>query len=163
MPRTDRLLVISWFLLLLVGLIGVVAPLLPGSILSLAWLILIHRSWAYEIPTTWLVVFALLVVIANIIDYYLPIRGTKKYGWTKAWTNGSILGMVAGIFLFPPLGMIIGPFVGAFVGEYLAVEGTGDKAIRSARGAFVGFLLTTGFKIILGWWMLVYAIQLVWK
>lgn len=58
--------------------------------------------------------------------------------------------MIAGLFVFPPFGMIIGPFAGAFIGEYMAAEGTGDKALKSARGSFVGFLLTTGFKLVVG-------------
>ena len=60
------------------------------------------------------------------------------------------MGMIAGLFVFPPFGMIVGPFVGAFIGEYLAVEGSGEKAFKSARGSFVGFLLTTGFKLVVG-------------
>ena len=72
-------------------------------------------------------------MIANIVDYYLPIWGTKKYGGTKAGVTGSTIGMIAGLFVLPPVGMIVGPFVGAFIGEYLAAEGTGQKALRSAR------------------------------
>ena len=162
MPRLDRVLVISGFLCLILWLIGSVAPLLPGLILSFLWLLLIHRTSTYQIPSSWLIIFGVLVVVANIIDYFLPIRGTKKYGGSKAWTRGSLIGMIAGLFAFPPLGMIIGPFIGAFVGEYLAVDGTGEKALRSARGSFVGFLLTTGYKIILWWWILWYVISILW-
>ena len=124
---------ISGFLCLLVGLIGAVAPMLPGSFLSFVGLLLIHFTGMYQIPTTWLIIFAILVVIANVVDYYLPIWGTKKYGGTKAGVTGSTIGMIAGLFVLPPIGMIVGPFVGAFIGEYLAAEGTGQKALRSAR------------------------------
>lgn len=161
MPRFDRVLIISGFLCLVLWLIGIVAPLLPWSILSLLGLLLIHWTDMYQISSTWLSIFIVLVVLATIVDYYLPIRGTKKYGGSKAGTNGSLLGMIIGLFAFPPLGMIIGPFVGAFVGEYLAANGTGQKALRSARGSFVGFLITTGYKIILWGWMLGYALYLV--
>lgn len=162
MLRLDRILVILGFLCLIAGLIGAVTPMMPGSILSLVGLLLIHFSGAYQVPTTWIVVFIVLVVLANIVDYYLPIWWTKKYGGTKAGVTGSTIGMIAGLFIFPPFGMIVGPFAGAFIGEYLAAEGTGQKALRSARGAFVGFLLTTGFKLVVGWRMLIYAAQLVW-
>lgn len=162
MPTLDRILVVAGFLALIIGLIWAIAPLLPGSILSLVGLLLIHFTGTYQIPTTWIVVFVILVVLANIVDYYLPIWWTKKYGGTKAGVTGSTIGMIAGLFVFPPFGMIIGPFAGAFIGEYMAAEGTGDKALKSARGSFVGFLLTTGFKLVVGWRMLIYAVQLVW-
>ena len=161
MPLLDRILIISGFLCLIAGLIGAIAPMMPGSILSLFGLLLIHWTGTYQVPTTWIVVFIILVVLANIVDYYLPIWWTKKYGGTKAGVTGSTIGMIAGLFVFPPFGMILWPFVGAFIGEYMAAEGTGDKALKSARWSFVGFLLTTGFKLVVGWRMLIYAIQLV--
>jgi uncharacterized protein len=136
--------------------------MIPWSILSLIGLLLIHFSSAYQVPTTWIVVFIVLVVLANIVDYYLPIWWTKKYGGTKAGVTGSTVGMIVWLFIAPPFGMIIGPFAGAFIGEYMATEGRGDKALKSARGSFVGFLLTTGFKLVVGWRILIYAIQLVW-
>ena len=162
MPRLDRVLVISGFLCLIAGLIGAVAPMMPWSVLSLVGLLLIHFTGIYQVPTTWIVIFIVLVVLANIVDYYLPIWWTKKYGGTKAGVTGSTIGMIVWLFIIPPLGMIIGPFAGAFIGEYMAAEGTGDKALKSARGSFIGFLLTTGFKLVVGWRMLIYAAQLVW-
>lgn len=158
----DRILIIFWIFSLVVWLLGAVLPLLPGSILSLIGLLLIHFTDTYQIPTTWIIIFIILVILANIVDYYLPIWGTKQYGWTKAGVIGSTLGMMSGIFLFPPLGMIVLPFVGAFLWEYLITKSSKRKALRSAWWSFVGFLLTTGYKVILGGWMLVYAIQVIW-
>lgn len=162
MPRLDRVLMIVGFICLIIGLLGAVLPLLPGSILSMIWLLLIHITKSYQIPNTWLIVFVILVILANLVDYYLPIWWTKQYGWTKAGITGSTIGMIAGIFLFPPLGMIILPFVGAFLWEYLITKSSKCKALRSAWWSFVWFLLTTGYKVILGGWMLIYGIQLVW-
>jgi uncharacterized protein YqgC (DUF456 family) len=56
-------------------------------------------------------------------------------------------GLVAGLFFFPPWGLIIGPFVGAFIGELMDGASKG-KALKVALMSFVGFLLTTGMKII---------------
>jgi uncharacterized protein YqgC (DUF456 family) len=56
-------------------------------------------------------------------------------------------GLIAGLFFFPPAGLIIGPFVGAFIGELMEGASKG-KAFKVALMSFVGFLLTTGMKII---------------
>jgi uncharacterized protein YqgC (DUF456 family) len=58
--------------------------------------------------------------------------------------------------------MIVLPFVGAFLGEYLIAKSTGQKALRSARWSFVGFLIGTGYKLILCGWMIVWAAQQIW-
>ena len=55
--------------------------------------------------------------------------------------------MIAGLFFFPPWGLVIGPFIGAFVGEMMAHASTG-KALKVALMSFIGFLLTTGMKIV---------------
>lgn len=161
MPLSDILLLIAGFVALIVGLLGVVLPLLPGSFLSLLGILLIHWTGSFHLPSWWLWLFIWLTMLAQLIDYYLPIWWTKKYGGTKAGITGSTLGMIAGIFVLPPWGMIILPFVGAFLGEYFIAQWTREQALQSARGAFVWFLLTTGFKIILWWWMLLYAIFMV--
>ncbi|MDZ7808636.1 MAG: DUF456 domain-containing protein [Gracilimonas sp.] len=57
-----------------------------------------------------------------------------------------LLGLIAGIF-FPPIGFVVGPLVGAFVGELIAGQKS-DRALRSALGAFAGFMAATGLKVI---------------
>ena len=87
-----------------------------------------------------------------VLDYVVPIWGTKKLGGTKEGVRGSTLGLFAGLiitFIFPIgfIAVLLGPFIGAYLGEKNA--GTEDhKAWRSAFGSFVGFLLGTGIKTI---------------
>lgn len=162
MSFVDRTLISFGFLSLLIGLIGSVAPILPWPALSLIWLLLIQRTTRYQFSRDWIIIFAVLVVISMIIDYFLPIWWTKKYWGTQAGVTGSTLGMIAGIFFLPPFGMIILPFVGAFLWEYMISNSTGQKALRSARWSFVGFLIGTGYKLILCGWMIVWAAQQIW-
>lgn len=162
MSIIDRILIIFWILSLITWLIGSVAPILPWPALSVIGLLLIQFTTNYQFSWAWIILFSVLVVASMIVDYYLPIWWTKKYWGTQAGVIGSTLGMVSGIFLFPPLGMIVLPFVGAFLWEYLMNNSTGQKALRSARWSFVGFLLGTGYKLILCGRMLVWAIWQMW-
>ena len=74
--------------------------------------------------------------------------GTKYSGGSK-WGNwGCAVGTVAGIFVFPPWGILLGPFVGAFVGELLGGKASGD-ALKAGFGAFAGFLLSVVLKVTL--------------
>jgi uncharacterized protein YqgC (DUF456 family) len=74
-------------------------------------------------------------------------------------------GLIAGLFFFPPWGLIIGPFIGAFIGELMESASKG-KALKVALMSFVGFVLTTGMKIIYGgilmFMIIKEVIQLIW-
>ncbi len=143
----DYALVIVGFLLMVVGVLGCILPVIPGPPLSYGGLILLELTDFADFSATFLVVFALIAVAVTILDYFVPIWGTKRYGGTKYGSWGATVGVVLGIFLFPPLGIIILPFVGAVVGE--SIKGSDFNAsLRAGFGSFVGFLMGTGIKLI---------------
>ncbi len=135
--------------LVLVGFIGSILPIIPGPPISWAGLLLLKwtdyvndHGAAYE-NTLWILLF--FVILVTILDYVVPIMGTKKYGGSKRGVWGATIGVVVGLF-FGPLGIIIGPFLGAYIGEIT----TGKKereALRAAWGSFMGFLLGVGLKL----------------
>ncbi|HKK40234.1 MAG TPA: DUF456 domain-containing protein [Cryomorphaceae bacterium] len=134
-------------LFLIIGLLGAILPVLPGPILSWVGILILHFTDYAEYTTTFLVVSALIVIAITVLDYFIPIWGTKKFGGTKAGVTGSTVGLIVGLF-FPPLGLIIGPFAGALIGEILANRKEFKKALKSATGSFLGFLVGTGLKLI---------------
>lgn len=153
----DILLVILAVICGIIGLAGTVLPILPGPPISFVGLLLIQwsRFAEYSAPLLW--ILGILTLLISILDTIAPVWMTRRYGGSKAATNGSLLGMLAGLFLFPPFGMIVGPFVGAFLGE-LSVHRDARHALRIAFLSFIAFLLTTGFKLILCGIMLYYII-----
>lgn len=135
--------------LVLVGFLGSVLPIIPGPPISWAGLLLLKwthyvddHGAAYE-NALWILLF--FVILVTILDYVVPIMGTKKYGGSKRGVWGATIGVVVGLF-FGPLGIIIGPFLGAYIGEI--TTGKKDKdALRAAWGSFMGFLLGVGLKL----------------
>lgn len=141
----DIFLIIAGIILLLVAFAGCFLPVLPGPPLAFGALILLHFTTITDVPYEVLWTMAGLALIATILDYIVPVWGTRKFGGSKAGERGSIAGVIVGLFL-GPLGIIIGPFFGALAGELLS--GTpGDRAFRSAIGSFIGFLLGVGLKL----------------
>ena len=141
----DILLIIAGIILLLVAFAGCFLPVLPGPPLAFGALILLHFTTVTDVPSEVLWSMAGLALIVTILDYVVPVWGTRKFGGSKAGERGAIAGVIVGLFL-GPLGIIIGPFFGALAGELLS--GTpGDKAFRSAIGSFIGFLLGVGLKL----------------
>ncbi len=155
----DIFLIILASLCLIVGLTGSVLPVLPGPPVSWLALLFIHFSSYANYSFTFLAVSALIMVAITLLDFYIPIWGTKKLGGTKAGVWGCTIGLLVGIFLFPPIGIIIGPFVGAFIGELIANQEDTKKAFKSALGSFAGFLLGTGLKLIYGGFVAYYFIK----
>ena len=143
----DYVLVILGFLLMVVGVLGCVLPVIPGPPLSYGGLILLHLSDFADFSASFLIIFAIVAIAVTILDYFVPIWGTRRYGGTKYGSWGATIGVVLGIFFFPPLGIIILPFVGAVVGE--SMKGADFNAsLRAGFGSFMGFLMGTGIKLI---------------
>jgi hypothetical protein len=93
------------------------------------------------------------------MDYFLPSLLTKHFGGSRSATIGSFLGLLVGIFFFPPFGLILGSFLGAFIGELINNNANGLKAFNVALGAFVAFIVGTGAKLVVSSMMLFYAIR----
>ena len=143
----DTLLIILALVFGIVGLLGAVLPALPGAPLSYIGLLLLLPCEGADISSVTLWVTGVFLVIVSILDYIAPAWLTNLSGGGKQATRGSMAGLVAGLFFFPPWGLIVGPFVGAFIGELMEGSSKG-KALKVALMSFVGFLLTTGLKII---------------
>jgi len=141
----EILLIILGFCFLVVGLVGCVLPAIPGPPLSFAALLLIHVTRFSDFSNNFLVIAGIVVIAVTVIDYIIPVWGTKKWGGSRAGVIGSVIGLLGGLF-FPPWGIIAGPFAGAVVGELVSGRNAKD-AIRSGFGSFVGFIFGTVMKL----------------
>ncbi|HOI48358.1 MAG TPA: DUF456 domain-containing protein [Prolixibacteraceae bacterium] len=143
----DYFLIALGIVLLVAGIAGCVLPVLPGPPLNYAALLLLHVTSAYQFTTRFLITWAVITTVVYLLDYIIPAWGTKKFGGSRRGIWGSVIGLVAGLFFFPPFGIIIGPFVGAVIGELTLGKQAAD-ALKSGFGSFAGFLLATLLKLI---------------
>ena len=97
----EILLLIGIVSLLLIGLIGSVIPSLPGPLLAYFALLLYH-FFINKIYDNSLIMIGIGVFIISIIDYFLQIYAVRLAGGDKYAIRGSVIGIVLGIFLFPP-------------------------------------------------------------
>lgn len=143
----DYFLIIIGVIFTLTGILGCVLPMLPGPPINYAALLVLHFTSAYQFTAKFLIIWAVVSFVVVILDYLIPIWGTKKFGGSKQGVWGSVIGLVAGLFIFPPFGIIIGPFAGAVIGELIAGKETG-AAFKSGFGSFIGFLAGTLIKLV---------------
>ena len=154
----EIVLVIIAFILMGAGLLGAVVPILPGPPLSYIGILLMKWSGYGNFSPLFLGVWAGITVGVTIMDYFLPSLLTKRFGGSRAAAIGSFLGILAGILIFPPWGMIIGPFFGALIGELINNHKNSSQAFKAALGAFLAFIVGSGAKLIVSSLILFYAV-----
>jgi len=142
----EWLLIIIGFLLNGLGILGCVVPGLPGPILS--WLSLLLFLFIPGSDIGWLTLSftGVLMAIISVLDYWIPILGAKKFGSTRQGMLGGAIGIMVGLFVLPPIGIIIGPLAGTIIGDLVAGKDL-SSAFNSGMGALVGFVVGTLMKL----------------
>lgn len=148
----EWLIILLGALLIAGGLIGCIIPVLPGPPISYSGLLLLQLTEKAPFSTETLMIWLGVTIFVTVLDYIVPVWGTRKYGGTKKGVWGSIIGLIVGIFFFPPIGILVGPFAGAIIGELVAGKNSND-AFRAGFGSFIGLLAGTLLKLIASAWM----------
>lgn len=100
-----------------VGLVGVIVPVLPGSLLVLA--AVLFWAWDLGVSTGWIVfaVATTFIALGSIVKYVVPGRRLKENGIPgSTLVLGGMLGVV-GFFVIPVVGLVIGFVVGVYLAE----------------------------------------------
>ena len=145
------------------GLIGCVIPIIPG--IPLNYMALLLLQYAKEEPVfskSFLIKFAFYSIIVFLLEYMLPIFGAKLYGTTKRGIWGAVIGMIIGIFIIPPVGMILGLLLGAIIGE-LSAGKKSSLALKAGFATFLGSMMATFIKLSLSLLMTFYFFSSLFK
>jgi uncharacterized protein YqgC (DUF456 family) len=132
-------------LAIIVGLVGIVVPLLPGLILCWAgvvvWALFGGAGWG-----RWPVLAAAtgLAVAGTVIKYVLPGRNLKRAGVPNlSLFVGGVLGVI-GFFVVPIVGLVLGFILGVWLAERLRLR-NGRAAWESTKHA----LKATGLSMLI--------------
>jgi len=133
-------------LLTISGIVGCILPFIPGPPLNYAALLVLLLTDRNIFDSTFLLIWLIITIAVTLLDYYVPVWGTKKFGGSSKGVWGATLGLLTGIFFFPPFGIIAGPFIGAVLGELLSGKQL-NVALKSGLGSFIGFIAGTVMKL----------------
>lgn len=138
--------------LILLGLAGTVLPMLPGTVL--VWAGIVLGAWIDDFtrvgPAT-VVVVSVLALVAWALDYVAGLMGARKAGASKQALVGAAAGTVLGLFM-GLVGVLFMPLVGAAVGEYLAQKDEA-RALHVGVATWIGIMVGLVAKVVLAFIM----------
>jgi uncharacterized protein YqgC (DUF456 family) len=129
-----------------VGLVGIVVPLLPGTLLVLGAI----AVWAVveQNVAAWVTlgVVAALLAASTLIKYLWPVRRMRAADVsTRSLAAGAVLGII-GFFVIPVLGLVIGFVLGVYLAE-LVNRRDHRVAWTSTVHALKGVALSVGVEL----------------
>ncbi|HWR74628.1 MAG TPA: DUF456 domain-containing protein [Bacteroidales bacterium] len=141
----DYVLLALAIIMMIVGIAGCLLPVLPGPPLTYLGLVVLHFTKFGPVSTNLFIILGVVAIVVTVIDYIVPIWGTRQFGGSKYGMRGAAVGLVIGLFL-GPFGIIAGPFIGAVVGEMLFKDDI-KYALKAGFGSLLGFLTGVGLKL----------------
>jgi uncharacterized protein len=161
---TMNLEVLYWIVIVVmaVGVIGTIAPMIPGVSLILGaivvWLIATGFS-AFSLPILAAIV---ILILGLVVEYLAAYLGARQFGASNWAQIGAVVGLLVGLFgLLPALplggpiiGVLVGPVLGAFIGEFLYRRSLpfGSRAMQSLRacvGVIIGTLIGNVIEVVI--------------
>lgn len=146
------LLWILAFALIVAGIVGTVLPLLPGTLL--VWAGIVLGAWIDDFTRVgWgtLTIITILAIAAWVLDYVAGLLGAKKAGASRWAIVGAALGTIAGIFM-GLVGVLFMPLVGAVIGELIARR-SAPGAVKVGIATWLGVILGLIAKVVIAFVM----------
>jgi uncharacterized protein len=141
---------------IVVGLVGVVVPALPG--LLLVWGAVLVWALVERTAAAWVLLAAAtaLVAVSQVVKYLVPSRRMRAAGVpTVSLAAGGLVGAV-GFFLIPVVGAFLGFVLGVYLAERLrlgnhALAWSSTRHALKAAGLSILIELAAGLLIASAW------------
>lgn len=133
-----------------IGLVGVVVPMLPGSLLVVAAILL----WALDLGSaggwTTFAVATALVVTGSVVKYLVPGRRLQRGGIPqRTLLAGAAVGVI-GFFVVPVVGLPLGFVLGIYLSELQRTSSTEawPATVAAIKAVGLGMLIELTFSVL---------------
>ncbi len=147
--------------LIVIGLAGTVLPVLPGTLL--VWAGIVLGAWVDDftrVSVGAVVFISLLAVLAWALDFVAGLMGAQRAGASKQALMGAAAGTVVGL-LMGLVGVLFMPLVGAAAGEYWAQRNQ-TRAIKVGVATWIGLMVGMVAKVVLSFVMVGIFLAAIW-
>lgn len=139
---------ILWIIIIacfIINFVGLIYPIIPAVLMIWIGVALYHFFILSEITWwTWSTLIVLTIFIFAA-DYAASMYFVKKYGGSKWGSRAAAVGIIAGIFVFPPFGILLVPFALVLLIE-LTQGNDFSQSLKIAFGTLLAFLSSTFAK-----------------
>ena len=148
------------YLIMAVGLLGMVIPIYPGVVIIWAAVLIHGLATGFATLEIWvLVIITILMVGGTLVDNFLMGGKARQAG--ASWTSiaGALLGGLIGTFAFPPLGGIIAAPTLLYLLEYARIRDSAE-AWDITKGLMTGWGLSFVARFLIG--VVMIAVWAIW-
>lgn len=146
------------FLLMGVGVLGIILPGLPSTPVVLIAAAL-HKLYFGPDGAAWWVLglMGALALVSTVVDHAATVLGARRLGATWRGAAGALAGGLFGLFFGLP-GILLGPFVGAALlemaggREWKAASRAGVGAVLGLAAGVIGKAACCGIMVVLFGW-----------
>lgn len=151
--------VLWWILIVgsfLIGFVGVVIPVIPSILMFwIGFFIYQFLISGDELGWIFWTTSAVLTVILFFSEIIANSIFVKRFGGTKSGEYAAIIGVIIGMFVYPPIGIILVPVIAVFAVEFYQSKNR-QQATRASIGSLLAFLASSLFTL------LVFIFLVVW-
>ena len=162
MTQSELVAALIAFVVMLVGLAGIVVPVLPGT--PLLWLAALGYGlvdgFDHWVDFGAMAVLSVLAILSFITDLTLGPVGAARRGASWQAIAASLVGALIGLVFFPPFGALLGALIGVFAVEYQRRSQDARAAWEATKGFAKGYGLA--ILINLGLAALMIGVWVVW-
>ena len=159
----NALLIILAVVFMIIGAIGILVPILPGTLLIwLAVLVYAIVEGFQAIDPVAFTFITLIALITGTADLWLSLLGSKKGGASWQAMLLGVIGSIVGFFLLGSLlpiignliGGIVGYSVGVLIGQYIKNR-EWKIALKATAGGIIGWGIATIIQLAGGVFMMI--------
>jgi len=139
--------------LVMIGLIGLVLPAMPGT--PLVFLGLLLAAWIdgfARVGGLTVAILGALAALAWLVDFAAAALGAKRVGASTIAIVGAVVGTLVGLFFGLP-GLLLGPLLGAVAGELLSGRDM-RQAAKAGIVTWIGLVVALAAKLSLAFSMI---------
>lgn len=156
--------VFIWLVIILLFLISFIAlfiPFFPATLLIwISFLLYEFTINEQSLSMMFWLSMAILTIFIFGSDFLTNKYFVGKFGGSTMSEWGAIISFIAGLFVYPPIGIIVLPFITVFLIEYLRMNST-ENALRAAVGTIVAFFSSIFVKAFIQFIMIVWFLIVV--
>ena len=148
------------YLIMAVGLFGMVIPIYPGVVIIWAAALVHGLVTGFVTLEIWvLVIISLLMIAGTLVDNFLMGGKARQAGASWISIGGALLAGLVGTFAFPPLGGIVAAPTMLFLLEYARLKDS-TEAWDITKGLLTGWGLAFVARFLIG--LVMIAVWAIW-